>query len=200
MRKETEMRSVMKKCMAFSLVLAMMLTVGATPTFAASAAPKVEDVDYKGKGVVEVEFFGKVKYKNAKVTLKDNKGKKYKARILERDNDDIKFKIKNYKKGRTYKITITGVKKRGAAKYTKVKTKVSIKKTGKHITAAKAKAIALKNAGLKASQVYGMHVEKDYDDGRYVYEVEFNRGNYEYSYEIHATTGKILDKEIDYDD
>ena len=76
----------------------------------------------------------------------------------------------------------------------------AIKKASKHITAANAKAIALKNAGLKASQVYGMHVEKDYDDGRYVYEVEFKRGNYEYSYEIHATTGRILDKEIDYDD
>lgn len=194
------MRSAMKKCMVFSLVLAMLLTVGATPTFAASGAPGVEDVEYKGKGVVEVEFYGKVKYKNAKVTLKDNKGKRYKARILERDGDDIKFKIRKYKAGRNYKVTISGVKKMGAREYTKVKTKVRIKKTGKHIGVAKAKAIALKNAGLRSSQVYGMHVEKDYDDGRYVYEVEFYHGNYEYSYEIHATSGKILDKEIDYDD
>ena len=193
------MRRMAKKITAVTLTMVMLLTVGATPTFAASA-PRVEDVEYKGKGVVEVDFVGDVQYKRVKVTLKDNKGKKYRARILKRDDDDIKFKIKKYKKGRTYRITISGVKYRGAGKYTKIKTKVRINKGGKHITAAKAKSIALKNAGLKASQVYGMHVEKDYDDGRYVYDVEFNRGYYEYSYEIHATTGRILDKEIDYDD
>lgn len=194
------MSSIIKRSVVYSLVLAMLLTVGATPTFAASGAPGVEDVEYKGKGVVEVDFYGDVKYKRAKITVKDNKGKKYKARILKRDDDDIKFKIKKYKTGRNYKITISGVKKIGAKKYGKVRTKVKINKAGKYITAAKAKAIALQNAGLTASQVYGMRVEKDYDDGRYVYEVEFKYGWYEYSYEIHATTGRILDKDIEYDD
>lgn len=200
MERENRMKR-MKKFTALSLIMAMFLTVGATPAFGASAAPRVEDVDYEGKGVVEVEFIGKVKYKNVKVTLKDNKGKKYSAKVLKRDRDDIKFRINKYKTGRTYTATISGVKKWSARKYTKVNAKVKIKAVSKkHITAAKAKSVALKNAGLKASQVRYMHVEKDYDDGRYIYEVEFKRGYYEYSYEIHATTGIILDKEIDYDD
>ena len=189
-----------RKIIAFTVIVSMLLTLGATPTFAASASPKVEDVEYKGKGVVEVDFVGHVKYKKAKVTLKDNKGKKYRAKILKRDDDEIKFKIKNYKAGRTYTATISGVKKWKAKKYTKVKSRVRINKSGKLITAAQAKAIALKDAGLSESQVRYLHVEKDYDDGRYVYEVEFNYGYYEYSYEILASTGRILDREIDYDD
>ena len=193
------LKKMMKKITVFSLMVTMLFTAGAVPTFAAPAGPRVEDVEYKGNGVVEVDFVGDVKYKRTKITLKDNKGKKYKARIIKRDNDDIKFKIKKYKKGRTYRITISGIKRWNASKYTKVKAKVKIRKGSKKITAAKAKAIALKDAGLKASQVRHLHVQKDYDDGMYIYEVEFRRGYYEYSYEISASTGGIIDRDIDYD-
>lgn len=69
----------------------------------------------------------------------------------------------------------------------------------KKISALDAKAIALKHAGLTADQVKGLRAEYDWDDGRPEYEVEFRVGNWEYDYEIHAETGKILswDKEID---
>lgn len=68
----------------------------------------------------------------------------------------------------------------------------------KKISASDAKAIALKHAGLTADQVKGLRAEYDRDDGRPEYEVEFRVGNWEYDYEIHAETGKILswDKEI----
>lgn len=64
----------------------------------------------------------------------------------------------------------------------------------------KAKSIALENAGLKSSQVTFRHAYQDYDDGIYVYEIEFVSNGLEYNYEIHGTTGRILDKDIDGDD
>ena len=61
----------------------------------------------------------------------------------------------------------------------------------------KAKSIALKHAGFSAGDVTGLQVEYDKDDGVPIYEVEFDHGRKEYSYEIHAETGKILSWEID---
>lgn len=64
----------------------------------------------------------------------------------------------------------------------------------------KAKSIALENAGLKSSQVTFRHAYQDYDDGIYVYEIKFVNNGLEYDYEIHGSTGRILDKDIDGDD
>ncbi len=68
------------------------------------------------------------------------------------------------------------------------------------ITAAKAKSIALNHAGLSASEVTFIKVERDRDNGVQVYEVEFCKGNYEYDYEINAETGKIIEWDKEYDD
>ena len=72
------------------------------------------------------------------------------------------------------------------------------KKIGKK----KARSIALKDAGLKASGVQNLHVSVDYEDDydTDIYEVEFEKGQDEYNYDIHAYSGKILDKDIDFDD
>ena len=61
----------------------------------------------------------------------------------------------------------------------------------------KAKSIALKHAGFSAEDVSGLKAEYDKDDGVPVYEVEFHKGHKEYSYEIHAESGKILSWEVD---
>ena len=63
----------------------------------------------------------------------------------------------------------------------------------------KAKAAALRHAGLTAAQVSRLHAELDREGGRYVYEVEFKYGGYEYSYDIDAANGAVLtfDKELD---
>lgn len=66
-----------------------------------------------------------------------------------------------------------------------------------YITAKEAKKIALKDAGLKESQVKNLEVEKDKDDGVVIYEVEFEKGSTEYEYKINAKTGKILEVDID---
>ena len=63
----------------------------------------------------------------------------------------------------------------------------------------KAKAAALRHAGLTAAQVSRLHADLDREGGRYVYEVEFKCGGYEYHYEIDAANGAVLtfDKELD---
>lgn len=64
----------------------------------------------------------------------------------------------------------------------------------------KAKSIALAHAGLNESQVTWIQVEKDEDDGRIQYEIEFKAGGMEYEYTIDASTGSILEHEKDLDD
>ncbi len=68
------------------------------------------------------------------------------------------------------------------------------------ISAEKAKEIALKDAGLSASQVSALTARADYDDGVKYFEVSFyiqnENGTYtEYDYDIKASDGRIIDKE-----
>ena len=65
---------------------------------------------------------------------------------------------------------------------------------------AKAKSIALNDAGLSENQAYDMDIELDDEDGTLVYEVEFKSGNTEYDYEIDAASGTILKHEAELDD
>ncbi len=67
----------------------------------------------------------------------------------------------------------------------------------KKITAEEAKQIALNKAGAKASEVKGLRVEKDYDDGRTEYSVEFRYDGKDYDYEINGETGAIIDFDIE---
>ena len=57
---------------------------------------------------------------------------------------------------------------------------------------------ALKAAGLSKDQVKNIDIELDYEHGIMVYEVEFDRGFDEYSYDIDAKTGEVVayDNEI----
>lgn len=66
-----------------------------------------------------------------------------------------------------------------------------------YIGVERAKEIALNHAGV--SNVTFKKSELDRDDGRMVYEIEFYKNSMEYSYEIDATTGNILDYDIDRD-
>lgn len=65
------------------------------------------------------------------------------------------------------------------------------------IDEAQARSIALEHAGVAESDAKFYRVERDNDDGRAVYEVEFYSGNTEYDYEISAETGKILSYDSD---
>lgn len=66
-----------------------------------------------------------------------------------------------------------------------------------YIGDAAAKAAALSHAGVSAGDAWDMKCELDCDDGRYLYEVEFDAGSLEYEYEIDAETGAVLKAERD---
>ena len=66
------------------------------------------------------------------------------------------------------------------------------------ISEEKAKEIALTNAGLKKEDVTFKRTEKDRDDGKTVYEIEFyTKDRTEYDYEIDANTGDIISYDSD---
>lgn len=66
------------------------------------------------------------------------------------------------------------------------------------ISADEAKAIAIQHAGVNAADVHRVHVKKDYDHGRSVYEVEFWANAAEYDYDISEDSGEILKSSTDY--
>ena len=69
--------------------------------------------------------------------------------------------------------------------------------TGTAIDEAKAKSIALSDAGVKEADTAYLKVKLDYDDGAKIYDVEFYAGGTEYDYEIAAADGAILSKDYD---
>lgn len=75
----------------------------------------------------------------------------------------------------------------------------SSKSTGSKKAVGKSKAIkiALKKAGFTKAQVKGLKVTSDWESGHKVYEVEFQRGKYEYEYDVDKYTGKIISKDKD---
>lgn len=79
-------------------------------------------------------------------------------------------------------------------------SKKTTSKSSSKISKSKAKNIALKDAGVNEKDIREYEISLDNDDGVSVYEIEFKLGNTEYSYEIDAKSGKIIDKEQDIDD
>ena len=61
----------------------------------------------------------------------------------------------------------------------------------------KAGEIALKDAGLNASEILSLRTDLEFDDGHFQYEVEFFNKGTEYEYIIHARNGNILARDID---
>jgi uncharacterized membrane protein YkoI len=57
--------------------------------------------------------------------------------------------------------------------------------------------IALARAGLTAADVDFVSQERDEEHGRMVYEIEFVHGATEYSFEIDAATGAIVEEDHD---
>ena len=63
---------------------------------------------------------------------------------------------------------------------------------GKPVDVGEAKRIALAHAGLQANEVTFLHAKPEWENGRYVYDVEFFTADKEYDYEIDANTGEIV--------
>lgn len=69
--------------------------------------------------------------------------------------------------------------------------------TGADIGAEAAKNAALNHVGCAAGDVVFTKVERDYDDGWLIYEIEFYKGGLEYEFEIDGTSGAVLKFERD---
>lgn len=108
-------------------------------------------------GEVDVKFASKVlwKYDAEVISVKDNKGKKYRGYLTDTDDDECELYIDGMKYGRTYTIRISGIKERGASAYKTVAIKVKVR--------------AQKNS-LRVKRVT---YDEDYDDGRMEWEVSF---------------------------
>jgi uncharacterized membrane protein YkoI len=68
------------------------------------------------------------------------------------------------------------------------------------LTAEEALTIALNHAGLTENQIRRLEREFDRDQGRPEWDIEFVSGAYEYSYEIHAETGAVLEWDTERED
>lgn len=123
-------KKISRTAIAIMVSLAVIMTYGFIPTTASAASttskPKIEEVEYESKGRVDVEFYGKVDYKNVKVKAKDASGKSYTARVAAKDNDELDFIISGYKTNTKYSFTISGIKKRSESEYTSVSGSVKI--------------------------------------------------------------------------
>ena len=66
----------------------------------------------------------------------------------------------------------------------------------KYIGKEAARDIALKDAGVELKDVTKLEIEFDFDDGQYLYDVEFKVGTTKYEYDIEAQSGEIHKKEV----
>ena len=80
---------------------------------------------------------------------------------------------------------------------TKKVAATSTRTSSTDIGAEKAKEIALQHAGVSASNAVFVKAERERDDGRLTYDVDFYAGNKEYDYEILAADGTILSYDAD---
>lgn len=118
----------MKKRVLSLAMLLVILLIAASPA-ALAATPAIRKTEYKGSGYVEVDFKKNVQYSGASVSVVDSTGKKYSVSIVDRDSDDIKFRVKNITSGRKYRYTIKGVRSGGSGSYTSVTGYFSVGKS-----------------------------------------------------------------------
>lgn len=65
------------------------------------------------------------------------------------------------------------------------------------ITSEQALEVALEHSGYTKDEIDVIKLEKDIDDGKEKYEVDFYVGVNKYEYDIDVNTGKIIEYEID---
>jgi len=96
----------MKKIVVIALALAVVLGLSA-----ALADPAVvRRTVYEGMGVVDVDFLWDVSYRDPQVTVTDSDGLRCAVRIMERDEDDLSFRLENAVPVIHYSYTISGVR------------------------------------------------------------------------------------------
>ena len=120
---------------------------------------------------------------------------------LDRDGGAVHYDVDFEKDGADYDYDIDAVtgqilrveKPQAAAPAsTTPSSSSSTSSSSSQLTKNEARDIALKHAGVKASEVRDLEVELDRDGGTLHYDVDFEKDGYDYDYEIDAASGKIL--------
>ena len=116
-------QTVCHKLTRGAMLCVLLLLIGSSTVF---GAVKIREVEYKGKGVVEIEFPAKVQYKKPAVQVLDQDGNAYKAAILTKTAQELRFKIRKYASGKTYSFTVKGIRSSGDKKYGSLNAKMYI--------------------------------------------------------------------------
>lgn len=114
---------------------------------------------------------------------------------LERDDGRVIYEIEFQAAGVRYDYEIDA--RTGAVLDREPEKNTGGNADASYITAEQAKNTAINDAGVQASDVTMKKCKLDRDDGRMVYDIEFQIGRTEYEYEIDALTGRIVDKDVD---
>ena len=179
-RKETTMKK--SGIFRLSLILVVIATLFICASSISFAATSVKRVNYKGGGKVEITFASKVTYSSPKVAVKDNNGTSYSASITKKGSTSLSLKISKYKTGKTYKVSISGIKSGGVV--------TSFKIVSKKTAIATAKRRAKSSWGAKGfSNVEG---ESTTYKSTAVWKITFASGGFNYTYWISQQTGSIL--------
>lgn len=117
---------------------------------------------------------------------------------IERDweNGRYVYDVEVRKHGREYDVRINA--RTGRVIFSRLDREDSNYGGGRRIriSYSRARAIALRNVG--GGRV--TDIERDWENGRYIYEVEVHKGYREYTVKISARTGRVLAKYVEYDD
>lgn len=162
------------------------------------------EVSIKSGKILKKKVEGKVSNADGISVTKVKKIAFADAKVSESEVSDLDVDREVYKTVNSYNIEfeVDGVEyeyeiSRKSGKILNKKTEGE--KVSSSISKSKAKSIALKDAGLSASEIKDYDIEADTYKGKAVYSIDFEYGNTEYEYEIQRSNGKILNKEVEKD-
>jgi len=114
---------------------------------------------------------------------------------VERDQDEgrLEYEMEFWQGVMEYEYTLDGTS--GSILKRKWEDHTAPAPSSGDLGEAAAKAAALAHAGLTESQITGLRVERDQDDGRLEYEIEFWQGTVEYEYTFDGAAGTMLKHE-----
>lgn len=169
-------------------VTAMIGMIGVGTAYAAVTLDGAKSVALADAGVSESEaVFTEVKEKQEKKEAAKYEIEfytdeaEYEYEIRKSDGAILEVKVEMFKKEHAHYGSTSGT-------------------SGTYISVDDAKEIALKRAGLSESEVRFKKAKLDKDDGIMVYEIEFYHGRSEYECAVDASTGKIVEYDVEIDD
>lgn len=81
----------------------------------------IKEIEYNArKAELDVEFAHRVQWNRPSAVIYDSIGRKYAARITDKDGDDCEISVIGLTSGKRYTLRLTGVKKRGTGAFTTV--------------------------------------------------------------------------------